>query len=316
MSLFTNPIRPAPIASDAAVRHYIEAIRRQIEPDPLFQRRLRGDVANRFVAQKRGVVHTAPRRPSRMGTLGRACLYASFALAVSVTGVMAASDAAIPGDVLYPVTLSLEEVRLSVLPEEYHDELAAYVLSERIGELRQLAEAGDVTRASALAGPIHDAYEQALAEGGDAGPLARRLEREVSWLAQVANGLPSEARASITSAMAGAPGLTVDAWTAGGSEPGAEWPSSTGSGRGPGPQRGSGQGNGSGQSDGSGKGTGAAAAENDDPSADATPNPAPTPTPTPKAERTAKPEPTPTGAPSAAPKPSPNGEASGHAPAP
>ena len=116
MSLFTNPIRPAPIASDAAVRRYIEAIRRQIEPDPLYRRRLRGEVVNRFVAQKRGITLTGPRQPSRMGTLGRACLYASFALAVSVTGVMAASDAAIPGDVLYPLKLRLEKVRLDGAP--------------------------------------------------------------------------------------------------------------------------------------------------------------------------------------------------------
>ena len=61
MSLFTNPIRPAPIASDAAVRRYIDAIRRQIEPDPLYRRRLRGEVVNRFVAQKQGVALTAVR---------------------------------------------------------------------------------------------------------------------------------------------------------------------------------------------------------------------------------------------------------------
>jgi hypothetical protein len=306
MSLFTNPIRPAPIASDAAVRRYIEAIRRQIEPDPLFQRRLRGEVVNRFVAQKRGVLLTAPRRPSRIGTLGRVCLYASFALAISVTGVMAASDAAIPGEVLYPLKLSLEEVRLSVLPEEYHGELAAYVLSERIGELSQLAEAGDVARASTLAGPIHDAYEQALAEGGDAGLLARRFDREVAWLAQVAIGLPSQARASIVRAMAGAPGLMVDAWAADGSEPGAEPASSSGVGHGAGPQGGSGQGNASGQ------GSGAAGAENEEPSPTATPKPERTPRP----ERTPSLDPTAADDPSPTPKPSPKGRPKGQAPAP
>ena len=118
MSLFTNPIRPAPLASDAAVRRYVEAIRQQIEPDPLYRRRLRGQVVNRFVARKRGIDLTGPRRPSRMGALGRACLYASFALAVTVTGVMAASDAAIPGDVLYPLKRSIEEMRFDVLPDE------------------------------------------------------------------------------------------------------------------------------------------------------------------------------------------------------
>jgi hypothetical protein len=302
MSLFTNPIRPAPIASDAAVRRYLEAIRRQIEPDPLYRRRLRGQVVNRFVAQKRGMDLTSPRRPSRMGALGRACLYASFALAVSVTGVMAASDAAIPGDVLYPLKLGIEEMRLDVLPDEYDDELAVYALSERIGELSQLVEAGDVARASTLAGSIHDAYEQAVAETHDAGGLARRLERQVSWLAQVVSALPSQARASIAHAMAGAPGLVLGAWTAGGSDPGAEPASSSG---------GSGQGPGSGRGQGSDEGRGAGAQDNDQ-----SPDRTPKPDATPKPDRTPKPDPTSGDDASSTPKPTPKGQAKGHEPAP
>ncbi len=216
MSLFTNPIRPAPIASDAAVRRYIDAIRRQIEPDPLYRRRLRGEVVNRFVAQKQGVALTAVRGHSRMGALGRACLYASFALGVSVTGVMAASDAAIPGDLLYPLKRGIETMRLEVLPEQYRDELAAYALSERIGELSQLVEAGEMARASAFADSVHDAYDQAVAESDDPGALARRIDRQVARLEDVMSGLPAQARADIESAMVGAPGLTLDAWEPGG----------------------------------------------------------------------------------------------------
>ena len=221
MSLFTNPIRPAPIASDAAIRRYIDAIRRQIEPDPLYRRRLRGEVVNRFVAQKQGVALTAVRGHSRMGALGRACLYASFALGVSVTGVMAASDAAIPGDLLYPLKRGIETVRLDVLPEQYRDELAAYALSERIGELGQLVEAGEMARASAFADSVHDAYDQAVAESDDPGALARRIDRQVARLEDVMSGLPAQARADIESAMVGAPGLSLDAWEPGGSESGA-----------------------------------------------------------------------------------------------
>jgi hypothetical protein len=302
MSLFTNPIRPAPIASDAAVRRYIEAIRRQIEPDPLYRRGLRGQVVNRFVAQKRGIDLTGTRRPARMGALGRACLYASFALAVSVTGVMAASDAAIPGDALYPLKLSIEEMRLDVLPEEFRDELAVYALSERIDELSQLVEAGDMARASTLARPIHDAYEQAMAASDDAGTLARRLHRQVAWLAEVVSGLPSQAQASIEEAMAGAPGLMLDAWTSDGSEPGAVPASSSG---------GAGQGRGTGQGEGSDPESGAAA-PGGNPSPDATPEPERTPQP----ERSPRPEPTPGDDASSTPKPSPKGQANDHAPAP
>ena len=173
-----------------------------------------------------------------MGALGRACLYASFALGVSVTGVMAASDAAIPGDLLYPLKRGIETVRLDVLPEQYRDELAAYALSERIGELGQLVEAGEMARASAFADSVHDAYDQAVAESDDPGALARRIDRQVARLEDVMSGLPAQARADIESAMVGAPGLTLDAWEPGGSETGAGPASSAGQGNGFGHGRG------------------------------------------------------------------------------
>jgi hypothetical protein len=312
MSLFTNPIRPAPIASDAAIRRYVEAIRGQIEPDPLYRRRLRGQVVNRFVDQTRGIDRSGRRRPSRMGALARASLYASFALAVSVTGVMAASDAAIPGDILYPVKRGIEQMRLEVLPDEFRDELVVYALSERIDELNQLVEAGDVADASTLAGLIHDAYAQAVAEGGDADGLARRLDRQVARLAQVVSGLPSKARASIEHAMAGVPGLMLDAWDPGGSESVTEPTVSSGPGRGSDQDRGSNQDpgsdqdRGSGQVGGSGQGRGAAGAQDDAPALEHTPKP----------ERTPKPEPTPKDDARGAPDPSPKGQAKGHTPGP
>jgi hypothetical protein len=295
MSLFTNPIRPAPIASDAAVRRYIDAIRRQIEPDPLYRRRLRGEVVNRFVAQKQGVALTAVRGHSRMGALGRACLYASFALGVSVTGVMAASDAAIPGDLLYPLKRGIETVRLDVLPEQYRDELAAYALSERIGELSQLVEAGEMARASAFADSVHDAYDQAVAESDDPGALARRIDRQVARLEDVMSGLPAQARADIQSAMVAGPGLTLDAWQPGGSESGAGPASSAGQGNG------FGQGRGTGQGPGPTGASGAGGPPDDDPSPVATPEPDRTP----KPDRSPRPEPTATDQASGAPTPSP-----------
>jgi len=308
MSLFTNPIRPAPIASDAAVRRYIDAIRRQIEPDPLFRRRLRGEVVNRFVAQKQGVALAGVRRHSRMGALGRACLYASFALGVSVTGVMAASDAAIPGDLLYGLKRGIETMRLDVLPEQYRDELATYALSERIGELSQLVEAGEVARASAFADAVHDAYDLAVAESEDPGALAQGIERQVARLQDVMSGLSALARAEIESAMVGAPGLTLDAWAPGGSESGAGRASS------------SGQGTGSG--DGRATGPGSASASGGpaevDPSPDATPEPerTPKPTPTPKPDRTPRPEPTPSDDASGVPTPSPKVKDNSQSPRP
>jgi hypothetical protein len=311
MSLFTNPIRPAPIASDAAVRRYVDAIRRQIEPDPLYRRRLRGEVVNRFVAQQQGVDLAGVRRSSPMGSLGRACLYATFALAVSVTGAMAASEAAIPGDLLYPVKRGIETMRLEVLPAQYRDELAAYALSERIGEMSQLVEAGDMARASAFADTVHDAYERAMAVSDDAGALAQRIDRQVAWLEDVLSGLPEQARAEIESAMAGAPGLTLDAWEPGGSDTDA------------GPALSSGQGNDFGDGRVSSQARGPASAggkssPDDGPSPEATPPAEPTPRPdrTPKPEPTPTPEPSPSHDASDAPMPSPKANGNPHAPHP
>ena len=118
----------ASLTPDELVRRYVERVRADLEPDPLFRRRLRGIVSNQFVAAREGSAIPAS-RPSRMGRLGRACLYASFALGISVGGVMAASRAAIPGDLLYPVKLQIEALRMEALPAEYRDDLAILALS-------------------------------------------------------------------------------------------------------------------------------------------------------------------------------------------
>ncbi len=55
MSLFNRALRPPPIASDDAIERYLVALRSQVQPDPLFRRRLRSDVVNRFVAAREGM---------------------------------------------------------------------------------------------------------------------------------------------------------------------------------------------------------------------------------------------------------------------
>ena len=112
MSLFTR--RPGShVPPDEAMRRYVELVRRDIDPHPLFRRRLRGTVVNRFVAQREGSAVARRPRASRMGRLGRACLYASVATAISVGGVMAASESALPGGFFYPLKLSVEDMRLT-----------------------------------------------------------------------------------------------------------------------------------------------------------------------------------------------------------
>ncbi len=210
MSLFRDTLRPPSIASDEAVRRYVEALRPSLDPDPLFRRRLRGVVVNRFVATREGIAppdRTAVRGRA-MGRIGRASLYASVMLAASVGTAMAASQAALPGDLLYSLKRQVETLRWQALPAQFHDELAIYVLTERVNELGQLAEAGRWVEAATLAGPIGDAYQLVEETGGAAadGVVGARKETLNAILAR----LPERAQAAVAQAMGNAPGLTSE----------------------------------------------------------------------------------------------------------
>ena len=272
MSIFSSQLRPDPMGSDEAVRRYLEAVGHVVEPDPLFRRRLRGTIVNRFVAIREGAVEPTARLGSRMGVLRRACLYASFATGLSVAGVMDASQTAIPGDLLYPLKLSIETARVEVLPEELHDELATYALSERIAELSRLADSGQWARAAALAGAVRESYEELAAlSGGDVAPTGL-LRAELAQLEKTLDRLPDAARVAVERAMAGAPGLAgTDVW------PGSDDRGS------PGGSGGGGNGNGQAPSDPGGS----APVDRGQPNREEQPER------TPKPERTPMPEPTP-----------------------
>lgn len=201
MSLFRSSIRaPAPL-SDEAVERHVAAIRAGLDPDPLFRRRLRGHVLNRYVATREGI---APRRGAReMSRIGRAVLYASFALSLSVTGVMAASQQSIPGDPFYPLKRQIEDVRMHVLPPHLHDELAASELRARIVELDRLADAGHWDAVARHAGAVEDAYAVLLSLDGSAGELGERLEVAIALLDQ----LPVQAREVVDDVIAGLHGV-------------------------------------------------------------------------------------------------------------
>ncbi len=205
MSVFRPTIDPSPLASEEAVRRYLTAIRAELEPDPLFRRRLRGGVMNRFVAAREGLERPVA-RGSEMGRVGRACLYASVVLAMSVGGVMAASRAALPGDLLYPVKLEIEAVRMRALPSEFHDDLAVYALSERIHEMSRLAEAGDWDAVAALASEVEAGYEQLAAIGMDDVLADEGLQHRLEVLETLRDSLPAPARAAIERVLADTPG--------------------------------------------------------------------------------------------------------------
>lgn len=274
MSILSRPVAPSSTASDDAVRRYIAAVRRHADPDPLFRRRLRGTIVNRYVAVQEGAIIPRTRQASRMGTLGRACLYASFALAVSVGSAMAASEGAVPGELLYPLKRNVESLRLQMLPTQYHDELAVEALSARIMELTVLLESGQVALAASLSGDIRESYEQLVALNGNDGPRGL-LRPHLDQLDVLLARLPDAARASVERAMTGAGRGNASHGTGPGPDPGSSgWNHNAGRGTGS-----------------SSNGAGAAGVQGSDGPADQdrTPKPDPTPKPTPKP----KPKPTP-----------------------
>ena len=291
MSLFNRALRPPPILSDQAIERYLAAMRREMEPDPLFRRRLRSAAVNQFVAAREGIA--SPERTSmgrrQMGRVGRACLFASFTLGVSAASVMAASQEALPGDLLYPLKQHIEELRWSFVPVQLHEELAAYALGERIEEMARLAETGHLDLAIAMAPAVDREYDRlvALDQNHDAASAAR-IERHLLVLEGLLDKLPLTARAAVEAVIEKTPTIGQ----------GTDRPSNAGNAGGANPAAGVAPGGGS------------------EPVATSTPEATPKPERTPKPDPTAKPDaaaaPDPTAKPSPSPRPGqpPTGRAS------
>ena len=54
MSLFKGSLRPPAVLSDEAIERHLTVLHAEVEIDPLFRRRLRGQVVNRYVAAREG----------------------------------------------------------------------------------------------------------------------------------------------------------------------------------------------------------------------------------------------------------------------
>jgi hypothetical protein len=163
MSAARRPLHGLTAEPDTdSLARYIASIRAEIEPDPLFTRRLRGQVVNSYVASREGVASTRPAPAAgerrEMTRIGRAVLYASFGLALSVTTVMGAAQQAVPGDVLYAFKLQVEELRRDILPAQFQDELTAIELAERLEEMARLSERQEAARAADLLDAIRTEY--------------------------------------------------------------------------------------------------------------------------------------------------------------
>ena len=192
-----------------AVEQWFREVGARFEPDPLFRRRLRSDVMNAWVAAREGIGEPSfgGTLEKRMGALGRACLFASFALCASVAGVMAASSQSLPGEPLYALKLRVEEMRVEALPVQYHDELAINALAERIHEMERLAAAGLGADAMALLPAIERTYADLLRLLDGMGSTARAdfIGHRLGVVVGLVESLPAELRAIVAGVMPGLP---------------------------------------------------------------------------------------------------------------
>jgi hypothetical protein len=198
MSLFRQRLRPPSADAEEAVARRVAAIRAELEPDPLFRRRLRGVVLNQYVAGREARAPAGT--PRAMGRLGRAVLYASVVLATSVGGVMAASQEALPGDALYPLKRHIEHLRHDVLPAHLADDLLALELTERVEELERLTERGRTGAVAGLVDEIRADYAALVPLGTGGSMLGARL----AVLEALVDRLPEPARAAVEAVIAAA----------------------------------------------------------------------------------------------------------------
>ncbi len=183
-----------PPAVDPALVRRMERSLALLDPVTLFRRRLRGVVVSGFVAEREGIGER-PRAAREMGRLGRAVLYASLTMALSVTAAGAASQDALPGDALYGVKLKLEEIRMQVAPPSVRAELAALALDQRLDELERLADAGTWGLVAPAAARVADAQELVSAvEQGLSAAERRAAAQAQEVLADVLAAAPARAR--------------------------------------------------------------------------------------------------------------------------
>ena len=196
---------------DPIIAGRIERHMKRIKPDPLFQRRLRGQVVNQYVAAREGMV-AAPRpiRLPRRGLslLGRGMLYASLVTAISATAVGAAAQQSLPGDVLYGVKLELESIRMELAPADMRDDLAAIALNERLEEVEALAAAGRWAQLDAAVAAVERARAMLAAlRGADGAAVAdAALDEHVDRLTDLLTVAPDGQKRGLLRALAASGG--------------------------------------------------------------------------------------------------------------
>lgn len=250
----------------------------ELEPDPRFERRLRGIVLNSHVAVREGYRRPAPRRG--MTPIGRGVLISTVLLAASVSSVGAFSQGALPDDVLYPVKLQMEGLRIAVAPPDMRDDLLALSLEERVRELSMAAAAGRWSAATEAAQRVASTEAELVAAGGLTPGVAARVQAHLAALDLVLEHAPPGAAAIVADRLD--PARDALAAPAANNGNGAANGASTGSGSANGAANGNGNTNGPAASpDGQGG--------NASPDSVKTETPAATPRPTPRASQAGRP---------------------------
>jgi hypothetical protein len=190
-----------PLGPDDETVGRLRAAVAELDPDPLFRRRLRGSLLNGYVEVREGM---RPAPPSgQMGRIGRAVLYASVVMAVGATAVGAASQEALPGDQLYGAKIAIEQLRIQLAPPRVRVQLAAASLEERLDELEQLAAHGDWGLAAASAQQVAAGLDKLAALGGAPTSAEQiRIDQRLTVLTTVFEEAPPAAQEGLEKAIA------------------------------------------------------------------------------------------------------------------
>jgi hypothetical protein len=203
MTSMPNAARPA--LNDEAMISRIQAVFR-VEPDPLFGRRLRGAILNQYVAAREGLIPRRAVRPE-MGRVGRACLHASVLVAATVASAAAASQSALPGDLLYSMKLEIEAVRMGAAPNWMRDDLAVFALDARLAELDTLLQAGAWERATIAAAEVNTTLATlSLADPEALAEAEARVAARVAHLSSILAAAPEAAQKGLLRALQGGDG--------------------------------------------------------------------------------------------------------------
>jgi hypothetical protein len=173
----------------------------ELDPDPLFRRRLRGALLNGYVEVREGMRRPAP-APSGMGRIGRAVLYASLTMAVGATAVGAAARDALPGDPLYSVKMAVERIRTDLAPASVQRQLAAASVDTRIDELAQLAARGNWALAAASAQQVAAELRHLETMGGAPSAEETGIEHRLTVLTAILEKAPPAAAEGLQRAIA------------------------------------------------------------------------------------------------------------------